>query len=185
MTKGRTVAAAAVLVAGLLGALIWSGYPRGVGPGWVSNNGWQLDAMSIDGTTLTVSTNFGGVASGCTRFEEWTWSESDDRVDIEARLWQAIAPQACTSDGAFESLTIQLEQPLGNRDLTGCGEPECLPTVARAGLFVINSFDANDQGVRRSCPHRAVVPFSSTSRPTDPDRSRISMRPMGRRAGFG
>ncbi len=131
----------------VLGAVIWFGYPRGVGPGWVSNNGWQLDALSIDGTTLTVSTNFGGVASGCARFEEWTWSESDDRVDIEARLWEAIAPQACTADGASESVTIELLQPLGDRDLTGCGEPECLPTIARAGQFVIDALDANDEGV--------------------------------------
>jgi outer membrane protein assembly factor BamB len=95
------------------------------GDGVVVANSWQLIGMTPDGQHLRISTFFGGVASGCSRFEGFEVDEADAEVSVTAVLWQATN-RDCTDDGAEESIDIELAEPLGDRALTGCGGPDCL-----------------------------------------------------------
>ena len=105
--------------------------------GSIDNTDWTLEGSSPDGQHLLVSTLFGGVASGCARFEGWEVTESDDAVEINARLWRQRTPSGCTDEGVVELLQVDLDQPLGDRSLVGCGAEDCRATVIDGGhLFV-------------------------------------------------
>ncbi len=97
--------------------------------GSVDDNDWTLEGVSPDGRHLLASTFFGGVASDCTRFEGWEVAESEEAVEIRARLWRRRAPSGCTDDGAVELLQIDLDEPLGDRPLVGCGQEDCRASV--------------------------------------------------------
>lgn len=94
--------------------------------GDVRANEWVVEGFDQDGQTLVVSTFFGGVASDCTRFQGWEVDEREDAVEIEALIWERRFQSVCTDDGAVEQLTVNLEAPLGDRALVGCGQDECL-----------------------------------------------------------
>jgi len=107
------------------------------GGGSVGNNEWTLEGVSPDQQHLVVSTLFGGVASGCSRFEGWEVNESEDSVEINARLWRQRFPSGCTDEGVVELLQVDLDRPLGDRELVGCGVDDCRGTVVDGGnLFV-------------------------------------------------
>ncbi len=76
---------------------------------------WHLTAAP-DGAELVLRAQFGG--SSCTDFRDWRVDEADDEVRIEARVH--VEPGDCTSDLVFEDHTVTLEEPLGERRLTGC-----------------------------------------------------------------
>ncbi len=127
----------AVLLAGCSGPTI--GDPGGelgeLAGGSVDDTEWTLEGSSPDGKHLLVSTLFGGVASGCTRFEGWEVTESDDAVEITARLWQQRAPSRCTDEGNSEVLQVDLDRPLGDRSLVGCGAEDCRATIIEGGFL--------------------------------------------------
>lgn len=105
--------------------------------GSVGDTEWTLEGVSPDQQHLVVSTLFGGVASGCSRFEGWEVEESGEAVEINARLWQQRAPSDCTDEGVVEVLQVDLDQPLGDRELVGCGVDDCRATVVDGGnVFV-------------------------------------------------
>ena len=105
--------------------------------GSVDNTDWTLEGSSPDGQHLLVTTLFGGVASGCTRFEGWEVTESVDAVEISAQLWRQRAPSGCTDEGVVEVLQVDLDRPLGDRQLLGCGAEDCRATVIEGGhLFI-------------------------------------------------
>jgi len=107
------------------------------GGGSVGENEWSLEGVSLDGQHLVVSTLFGGVASGCSRFEGWEVNESEDSVEISVRLWRLSAPSDCTDEGVVELLQVDLDRPLDDRELVGCGVDDCRGTVVDGGnLFV-------------------------------------------------
>ncbi len=101
--------------------------------GSVSDNEWTLEGVSPDQQHLVVSTLFGGVASGCTRFEGWELTETEDAIEIKARLWRQRAPSDCTSEGVVETLQVDLDRPLGDRELVGCGADDCRSTAVGGG----------------------------------------------------
>jgi outer membrane protein assembly factor BamB len=105
--------------------------------GSVDDNDWTLEGVSPDGRHLLASTFFGGVASDCTRFEGWEVAESEEAVEIRARLWRRRAPSGCTDDGAVELLQIDLDEPLGDRPLVGCGQQDCRESVNQGGEISI------------------------------------------------
>lgn len=115
--------------------------------GSVDNTDWTLEGSSPDGRHLVVSTLFGGVASGCARFEGWEVAESDDVVDIDARLWQQHAPSGCTDEGIVELLQVDLDQPLGDRQLVGCGDENCQATIADGGRMTVGQVVAGSNAV--------------------------------------
>ena len=97
--------------------------------GLVGPHDWALEGVAPDGQHLLVSTLFGGVASGCTRFDGWEVEETDNVVEITARLWRRRAPSDCTDEGVVELLQVDLDAPLGDRVLVGCGQDDCRATV--------------------------------------------------------
>jgi len=98
--------------------------------GSVGDNNWVLEEISPDGQQLTVSTEFGGEASDCTRFEGWEVEESDDSGEIRARLWERRSPTDCTTELVVERFEVGLDESLGDRELVGCGAEDCLAIVA-------------------------------------------------------
>jgi outer membrane protein assembly factor BamB len=86
---------------------------------------WHLVGVSPDEGTLLVTAFFGGVASDCNRFEGWEVDEGDEQVVVAARMWQNDAAEACTDEGVTETLPLHLDEPLGDRDLVGCGQDDC------------------------------------------------------------
>ncbi len=119
----------------------------GIGGGSVGNNEWLLEGVSPDGQHLLVSTLFGGVASGCARFEGWEVAESADQVEINARLWRQRAPSDCTDEGVVELLQVDLERPLGVRRLVGCGPDDCRATVGDGHHTSVGQVVAASNGV--------------------------------------
>ncbi|MEM9465548.1 MAG: PQQ-binding-like beta-propeller repeat protein [Actinomycetota bacterium] len=93
--------------------------------GSVGDADWSLEGMSPSGDRLVVAVPFGGVASGCTRFEGWEVAESDTAVTVRARLWRRDGGD-CTDELVVETLEVDLADPLGDRVLRGCGRSDCL-----------------------------------------------------------
>lgn len=96
----------------------------------VLSNDWSLEGATPDGKTLLISTSFGGVASNCTRFEGFEVDASADAVTVLANLWVNPDAQSCTDDGAGETLMLTLANPLGERELLGCGVDDCLQATS-------------------------------------------------------
>lgn len=119
----------------------------GVAGGSVGNNEWVLEGASPDGRHLLVSTLFGGVASGCARFEGWEVAESEDEVEINARLWRQRAPSDCTDEGVVELLQVDLDRPLGDRWLVGCGVEDCHGISGNGSYLSVGQVVAASSGV--------------------------------------
>jgi outer membrane protein assembly factor BamB len=103
---------------------------------------WQLVGISPDERTLVVGTFFGG----CERFEGWEVAEEESGVVIAARMFQSDA-LACDDVGHEERLTVELDAPLGDRELDGCQLTDCrhgefTPTVVEVGHEVAAADDA-------------------------------------------
>jgi len=93
--------------------------------GSVGSNDWTMIGMTPDERHLLITTLFGGVASGCTRWEGWEVEESEERVDVRAVVWRKRFPSGCTDEGITETIEVDLNEPLGSRDLVGCGNDDC------------------------------------------------------------
>lgn len=83
---------------------------------------WHLVGSSPDGRLLDLVT-FGG----CTDFVGWTTTEDADTVTVEAR-WEPDDGGACRAILLTESLRLELDAPLGDRELVGCQRPDCTAT---------------------------------------------------------
>ncbi|WP_052667169.1 PQQ-binding-like beta-propeller repeat protein [Nitriliruptor alkaliphilus] len=86
---------------------------------------WQLVGVSPDERTLVVGTSFGG----CERLEGWEVAEEGSRVVIAARMFTHEASSRdvsnCDDVGYEERLTVELDAPLGDRELDGCQLADC------------------------------------------------------------
>lgn len=76
---------------------------------------WRL-SEAPSGDELSLVAEYAG--SSCTSFREWRVSESESRVTIEAIVERAEG--GCTDDLVTEAGVVQLEAPLGQRQLAGC-----------------------------------------------------------------
>lgn len=109
----------------LVASLVLSGCSvLGVG-GSAGPNEWWLTGTTPDGQQLLVTSVFGGVASGCSRWEGWEVDASAEQVEITGLLWQQHRPTGCTDDGASRTLLLELDAPLGERALEGCRRDDC------------------------------------------------------------
>ena len=93
--------------------------------GSVDANDWTMVGMTPDERHVLLTTLFGGVASGCTRWEGWEVEESEERVDVQALVWRKTLPSGCTDEGVTETIEVDLNEPLGTRELVGCGKDDC------------------------------------------------------------
>jgi outer membrane protein assembly factor BamB len=82
--------------------------------------------MTPDERHLLVTTLFGGVVSDCTHWEGWEVDESADRVEVRALVWRRTLPSSCTTEGVILTIEVDLDEPLGDRPLVGCGSDDCL-----------------------------------------------------------
>ncbi len=96
----------------------------GIG-GSVGPNEWWLTGTTPDGQQLLVTSMFGGVASGCSRWEGWEVDTSAEQVEVMGLLWRKHRPSGCTDDGASRTLLLDLDAPLGERTLEGCQRDDC------------------------------------------------------------
>ena len=77
---------------------------------------WVL-TEAAQGTGLHVEALIAG--TGCTELLRWQVTETDERVEIRPVLRRTDAG-SCTDDIGNEAHVVQLQEPLGERDLTGC-----------------------------------------------------------------
>lgn len=82
---------------------------------------WDLIGSSPDGRLLTLATTGGG----CSSFRGWVSEEDADGVHVEAR-WEHTGGEVCAAILLGDQMTLRLGEPLGDRQLTGCGRDDCL-----------------------------------------------------------
>jgi outer membrane protein assembly factor BamB len=92
------------------------------GDGTIAPYAWDLTGLSPDGRHLVVAT----MHNDCPRFEGWEHLEEPDRVTIVARMWQPDGSPGCDDVGNEQRTVIELEEPLGDRELIGCLQDDCL-----------------------------------------------------------
>lgn len=93
------------------------------GCGSTSATQWTL--IGNDGNQLTFEVGIGGAASNCYKLLGPEVSEESDSVHVEFIVRQRPFTSTCTDDLMIVQRTIELEQPLGDRELAGCGEESC------------------------------------------------------------
>jgi outer membrane protein assembly factor BamB len=81
---------------------------------------WLVDATP-DRQLLELTTRGGG----CSEFAGWVSETNDDRVRVEAR-WEHAEADDCPAVLRTDTLVLDLDEPLGDRDLVGCRHDDCL-----------------------------------------------------------
>lgn len=89
---------------------------------------WALP-READGRSIQVVAEYGG--STCTRFDRWEVDEAADAVEVRAYVEFELG--ACTDDLVGTPHTVELEEPLGDRPLSGCN-----PRNERADCSVVS-----------------------------------------------
>ena len=97
----------------LVGAVALTGCPLDD----IRANPWELGMITPDDQGLLV---WFGTASG---LESFTVTEDADAVTIGVRVRTRMAPGG--ADFPFDSRFVELEEPLGDRELLGCGRDDC------------------------------------------------------------
>ncbi len=77
---------------------------------------WELNEAP-SGTQLLITGYIG--SSSCDSFDRIEVQESDSAVDVQV-LVKSNGNAACTDDLRMEDITVDLDEPLGVRELTGC-----------------------------------------------------------------
>lgn len=83
----------------------------------VGRSEWALIGVSDDERQVRVSV-FSGLSS-CMGFDRVEVTEREDVVEIEGYAWHD-GSDVCTDDFTGEPVIVELDDPLGDRDLVGC-----------------------------------------------------------------
>ena len=86
---------------------------------------WELDEVPT-GSQLRMIGFIG--SSSCDSFDRVEVAESDITVDVQV-LVRSNGNEACTADMRLQAITVDLDEPLGRRALTGCQPFEIEPGV--------------------------------------------------------
>lgn len=81
---------------------------------------WWL-SENVDGSRLQVVTYVG--SGSCTEFDRVDVDESAEEVSIQAYVTVHGGEDDCTDDYTWASTEVDLEEPLGDRTLSGCAAP--------------------------------------------------------------
>ncbi len=94
----------------------------GSGPGQVAveRAEWLVSGEAAGGT-FTVSVYVGG--STCIDFDRVEVEEGDDVVEVAAYVRRAVG-EPCSEDFGWRDVVVELDAPLGDRDLVGCAGEE-------------------------------------------------------------
>lgn len=98
--------------------------PSGTSPS-ISAVHWELNEGPT-GSQLLVTGYIG--SSSCDSFDRVEVAESTTAVDVQV-LVRSNGNEACTADMRMEAITVDLDEPLGGRELTGCQPFEIEPGV--------------------------------------------------------
>lgn len=100
-------------------------------------NDWALVDVSPDQRVLLVRTSYGGEASDCNRWMGAEVDQREDRVSVRMLLSKAVLPGGCTDELVTRSAIVRLSEPLGDRELVGCGAgpPVCRDALRDAARF--------------------------------------------------
>ena len=123
-----------LLAAALLGTGACDAQDSGEGGGrWQRRQtSWAL--QSVDGALLTVLAVREG-DSDCERLDGVETVEDGDSVEIRAFTLVRVPAEdetlICLASAIFEPVTVELEAPLGDRELTGCSTSLPIDSVVR------------------------------------------------------
>lgn len=86
----------------------------------VSQIPWTVTAISADGRTVSIEVRMG--SSSCVAFDRTTVTEGAQEVQILTYASRKVLDLSalCTADSQVMHLDVELEEPLGERLLTGC-----------------------------------------------------------------
>ena len=118
----RLTLLSAVLLVGVMG--VGCSSSSGSSPS-ISAVHWVLDEPPA-GSQLRITGYIG--SSSCNSFDRVDVEESDSAVDVQV-LVRFNGAEACTADMRMQAITVELENPLGIRELTGCQPIETTPGV--------------------------------------------------------
>ncbi len=91
---------------------------------------WELSAAVDPSATVLPIIVFVG-SSTCERFEGVEVAETSDAVTATAIISSPTGDQGCTSDMRTERVEVTLQEPLGARELLGCGQAPGYPDEPR------------------------------------------------------
>jgi hypothetical protein len=91
---------------------------------------WELSAPVDPSTAVLPITVFVG-SSSCDRFDGVEAVETTEAVTVTATISSLTGDRACTSDLWTERAEVTLEEPLGDRELLGCGRVPGYPDEPR------------------------------------------------------
>lgn len=105
---------------------------------------WELTGSSPDGLVLTLATPGGG----CSSFQGWASEETATQVRVEAR-WEHSGAEICNAILLVDQIALRLDEPLGDRQLTGCGRDDCLlpPDDSHGPFGRVNDVSVDDDVV--------------------------------------
>jgi len=101
-----------------------SSSPTGTSPS-ISAVHWELNEAPT-GAQLRITGYIG--SSSCDSFDRIEVQESDSAVDVQV-LVKSNGNAGCTADMRMQAITVELDEPLGVRELTGCKPFEIEPGV--------------------------------------------------------
>jgi hypothetical protein len=81
----------------------------------------EWDYLSVSGRDLHILVWTG--SSSCNNLDQVVVDETDDVVNVSATL-RVSGDNGCTADLNSEEVTVELESPLGRRELRGCRPPD-------------------------------------------------------------
>jgi hypothetical protein len=114
----------AVVMLGLAAVLTACGVDDGSADG--AADVWWLVDSTPDGQLLELAT----LGGGCDEFVGWVSEADDDRVRLRARWETTTEADVCDLMLRVETLVLDLTEPLGERELAGCGHEACLALPA-------------------------------------------------------
>ena len=123
-------------------------------------SGWIVESVSGDNVVIRVDV-------GCVGLNSIDVTESDATVDIRAWVGRPSPSAICLEARVYYTVTVSLDQPLGERMLTGClvgSQPDDLRTDCR------DPIDDGASGPPRSSPSEGHAPtetFAQVGRPPE------------------
>ena len=115
------------------------------------NETWLLIDQSPDGRRLLIDTGgMSWIGGGCGGALEWTLEQSDQVVSFSREIWSAdLGVVECATSIEGEFIVAELDEPLGERELVGCRQADC--------LLVFNSTDIDPLRVEAVDGHFVVL----------------------------
>lgn len=104
---------------------------------------WQLLGIGPEGENLLIQTT----PSRCEESEEVRVTEVDGSVDIRVAITRLPNEDPCVQGATSNHHRVTIEQPLGDRDLLGCGREDCRSTVSRNPSIDVGSLEAASNAV--------------------------------------